>query len=119
MWQPRPLFVSSTFLDMQAERDYLRDRVFPEIEELLRRRHHYLEWVDLRVGVPTAEEKDEAARELKGPDHLPCRGGSLPPLSDRAAGRPLRLGAAGGSDGCRRDRGGLRRGYRRPQRDRA
>jgi tetratricopeptide (TPR) repeat protein len=65
MWRPRPVFVSSTFLDMQAERDYLRDRVFPEIEELLRHRRQYLEWVDLRVGVPTAEEKDEATRELK------------------------------------------------------
>ena len=50
---------------MQAERDYLRTRVFPELEERLRARRHHLEWVDLRVGVATASQRDEHARELK------------------------------------------------------
>jgi tetratricopeptide (TPR) repeat protein len=65
MWQARPVFVSSTFLDMQAERDYLRTHVFPEFEELLRRRNRYLEWVDLRVGIATGQDPDESAREQK------------------------------------------------------
>ena len=29
-WQPRPIFISSTFSDMQAERDHLFRYVFPE-----------------------------------------------------------------------------------------
>ena len=64
MWQSRPVFISSTFADMQAERDYLRTRVFPELEERLRARRHNLEWVDLRVGVATASESNEQLREL-------------------------------------------------------
>jgi uncharacterized protein DUF4062 len=65
MWRARPVFISSTFQDMQAERDYLRNYVFPELEERLQRRRHHLEWVDLRVGVATAGQAEEAARELQ------------------------------------------------------
>jgi len=54
MWRSRSIFISSTFADMQAERDHLRTHVFPEIEERLRKRRHNLEWVDLRMGVATA-----------------------------------------------------------------
>ncbi len=64
MWSARPIFISSTFLDIQAERDHLRTRVFPELEERLRARRHHLEWVDLRVGVATASQRDEHLREL-------------------------------------------------------
>jgi tetratricopeptide (TPR) repeat protein len=64
MWSARPIFISSTFLDMQAERDYLRTRIFPELEERLRARRHHLEWVDLRVGVASAAQRDEHMREL-------------------------------------------------------
>lgn len=64
MWRARPIFISSTFADMQAERDYLRTHVFPELEERLRARRHSLEWVDLRVGVSTASQRDEQVREL-------------------------------------------------------
>jgi tetratricopeptide (TPR) repeat protein len=64
MWQSRPVFISSTFADMQAERDYLRTRVFPELEERLAARRHNLEWVDLRLGVATASQRDEHVREL-------------------------------------------------------
>lgn len=49
MWRARPVFVSSTFEDMQAERDHLRTHVFPELEERLRTRRFNLEWVDLRM----------------------------------------------------------------------
>jgi len=65
MWQSRPVFVSSTFQDMQAERDHLRTHVFPALEERLRERRHFLEWVDLRLGVAAGAEADEASRELK------------------------------------------------------
>jgi tetratricopeptide (TPR) repeat protein len=64
MWTARPVFISSTFVDMQAERDHLRNFVFTKLEEDLRKRRHFLEWVDLRVGVATASEDDAHAREL-------------------------------------------------------
>jgi tetratricopeptide (TPR) repeat protein len=65
MWRTRPVFISSTFQDLQAERDYLRTHVFLELEERLRARRHFLEWVDLRLGVAAGAEAAESARELK------------------------------------------------------
>jgi tetratricopeptide (TPR) repeat protein len=62
MWRARPVFISSTFLDMQAERDHLRTHVFPALEEKLRERRHFIEWVDLRLGVA---EVDESVHELQ------------------------------------------------------
>jgi hypothetical protein len=50
---------------MQAERDHLRNYVFPELEERLRVRRQHLEWIDLRVGVPTASQADHGKRELQ------------------------------------------------------
>ncbi len=63
MWRTRPVFVSSTFQDMHAERDYLRLEVFRELEERLLERRHHLEWVDLRLGVAAASVANEADRE--------------------------------------------------------
>jgi hypothetical protein len=65
MWHARPVFISSTFADMQAERDHMRDFVFPELEERLRKRRHNLEWVDLRMGVAVASVAEGEARELE------------------------------------------------------
>lgn len=50
---------------MHAERDYLRTHVFPELEERLRARRHYLNWVDLRLGVATDSEVAEGDREAQ------------------------------------------------------
>ena len=63
-WQSRPVFVTSTFRDMQAERDYLRDFVFPELGDRLRRRYHFLEPIDLRWGVQTISVSEQHAKEL-------------------------------------------------------
>ena len=63
-WQSRPVFVTSTFQDMQAERDHLLTLVFPALEEWLATRRRHLEWIDLRVGVSSATE-GETSRELK------------------------------------------------------
>ena len=65
MWRARPVFISSTFLDMQAERDHLRAYVFPELEERLHARRQNLEWVDLRMGVATTSLQEGDARELR------------------------------------------------------
>ena len=58
-WRPRPVFVSSTFRDMQAERDYLQARVFPEVREILLKRFQRLEPIDLRWGLDTTNAADE------------------------------------------------------------
>jgi tetratricopeptide (TPR) repeat protein len=48
-----PVFVSSTFWDMHAERDRLRDVILPELQARLHDRNVTLELVDLRWGVDT------------------------------------------------------------------
>jgi len=54
-WKTVRIFISSTFKDMQAERDHLVRFVFPRLrEELLKRRIHLVD-VDLRWGV-TADQ---------------------------------------------------------------
>lgn len=64
-WKARPVFITSTFKDMQEERDFLRNVVFPDLEERLRARRQHLEWIDLRVGVSNAGAASEEARELQ------------------------------------------------------
>ncbi len=64
-WQSRAVFISSTFKDMHAERDHLRDKVFPELEERLKERRCHLGPVDLRMGVETVSIVDEHAKEIQ------------------------------------------------------
>jgi hypothetical protein len=64
-WGARPVFITSTFQDMQAERDWLWDFVFPAIEERLRHRRRHLEWIDLRLGADDAQAETEAEREAQ------------------------------------------------------
>ena len=52
------VFLSSTFQDMQAERDYLVKNTFPAIMQIARRRNVDFSVVDLRWGV-TEEEAHE------------------------------------------------------------
>lgn len=63
-WRSQPVFVTSTFQDMQAERDHLLAHVFPAVDEWLGTRRQRLEWVDLRVGA-AGEDEDEATRVLE------------------------------------------------------
>jgi len=57
-WHAQPLFISSTFRDMQVERDHLHGEVFPAREEWLRSYRTLLEPLDLRWGVETASEAE-------------------------------------------------------------
>ncbi len=59
-WLTRPVFLSSTFRDMHAERDYLRHQVFPKLAEDLRERRCHLETIEL-----ASEEENEI------PGHAP------------------------------------------------
>ena len=63
VWRSRPVFITSTFCDMHAERDWLRIHVFPVLEERLRDRFHHLETVDLRWGVDSTSAAEEQARK--------------------------------------------------------
>jgi hypothetical protein len=50
-WEKVHVFISSTFNDMHAERDYLVKRVFPELQEWCEKRKLRLVDIDLRWGV--------------------------------------------------------------------
>jgi len=102
-WRTRPVFISSTFRDMQAERDHLRNFVLPRLEEERRKRRHHLEWIDLRQGVESGAANTEEQRELIV--LKVC-------LDEIKRSRPFlivflgdRLGAAGRAHGSRHARG--------------
>jgi tetratricopeptide (TPR) repeat protein len=58
-WRTFSIFISSTFADMQAERDHLKNIVFPKVEEELRKKRIRLETVDLRWGVETSSVNED------------------------------------------------------------
>ncbi len=63
-WKTVRVFISSTFRDMQAERDHLVRFVFPRLrEQLLPRRIHLVD-VDLRWGVTTEQDGSEVCRKI-------------------------------------------------------
>jgi len=69
-WQRVTIFISSTFNDMHAERDYLVKNVFPELREWCEKRKIHLVDVDLRWGVTTddTENKNTVGTCLKNID---------------------------------------------------
>lgn len=63
-WRTIRVFISSTFRDMQAERDHLVRFVFPRLrEQLLPHRIHLVD-VDLRWGVTSEQDASEVCREI-------------------------------------------------------
>ncbi|MCD4786010.1 MAG: DUF4062 domain-containing protein [Candidatus Eremiobacteraeota bacterium] len=64
VWKTLKVFISSTFRDMHAERDYLVRFVFPRLrEELLKRRIHFMD-IDLRWGVTSDRDVVEVCHEV-------------------------------------------------------
>lgn len=59
------IFISSTFTDMQAERDYIKKRVIPQIQNHFRNYDINVYAIDLRWGVDTASVDFEEEREAK------------------------------------------------------
>ena len=57
-WRTYSVFVSSTFADMHAERDYLRTKIFPEINDILRKYCVKLRIIDLRWGINTMDSEE-------------------------------------------------------------
>lgn len=63
-WRELKLFISSTFVDMQAERDYLIRFIFPKVrQELLKKRIHFID-IDLRWGISNEDDIIGACRAI-------------------------------------------------------
>jgi len=60
-WKTVRVFISSTFRDMQSERDWLVRFVFPKLRQELRQQRIHLVDVDLRWGVPAKDANGETA----------------------------------------------------------
>ena len=72
-WETISIFISSTFNDMHAERDYLIKNVFPELTELCEKWKLRLVDIDLRWGITNAdsEANNTVKKCLEGIDR--CR----------------------------------------------
>jgi len=61
----RSVFVSSTFRDMQSERDMLHTDIIPALNSYAEQNQDYLHFIDLRWGVNTNElDSDESAHKV-------------------------------------------------------
>lgn len=63
-WETVHVFISSTFDDMHAERDYLVKQVFPELREWCERRKLNLVDIDLRWGVREEDTQTKSVVEV-------------------------------------------------------
>jgi WD40 repeat protein len=63
-WRTVRVFLSSTFRDMQAERDHLVKVVFPALRERLEKFRVYLVDIDLRWGVTREQAENERILDL-------------------------------------------------------
>ena len=55
----KSVFISSTFKDMQAERDLLHERIFPRLRRVMAEYGEDIQELDLRWGVDTANLSEE------------------------------------------------------------
>ncbi|MEG1433913.1 DUF4062 domain-containing protein, partial [Eubacterium sp.] len=61
----KSIFISSTFKDMQSERDIIQTDVLPELRDYARKYGESVHFVDLRWGVDTSDlESEEGARKV-------------------------------------------------------
>lgn len=64
-WRTASLFISSTFIDMNEERDVLINYVLPKLNEQFNSKRISVQLVDLRWGIRTTEIKEESERDNK------------------------------------------------------
>lgn len=57
------LFLSSTFADMQSERDIIREKVTPELADAVRELGANVEFIDLRWGINTSGEDEKTSSQ--------------------------------------------------------
>lgn len=65
MWHSLSIFLSSTFSDMHAERDYFKHIILPKIEEHLQANKVKIEIIDLRWGIDTTHTNNELEKETQ------------------------------------------------------
>ena len=58
-WRRYNIFLSSTFKDMDYERDIIKFRVIPSLNRRFRDRRIELQAIDLRLGVNTSDMTEE------------------------------------------------------------
>lgn len=63
-WKTLSIYISTSYPDMFAEREYLLREVKPELEEWCRERNLELNWVDLRFGI-SPEDAERNVRALR------------------------------------------------------
>ena len=63
-WKSVRVFISSTFCDMHAERDYLVKVTFPALRERLEKYRIYLDDIDLRWGVTKEQADNDQALDV-------------------------------------------------------
>lgn len=63
-WKTVRVFISSTFRDMHAERDYLVKRVFPTLRERLEPHRIHLVDIDLRWGITEEQSENDQVLDL-------------------------------------------------------
>lgn len=63
-WKTIRVFISSTFSDMHAERDYLVKVIFPELRQRLEKHRIHLVDIDLRWGVTKEQADNDMALDL-------------------------------------------------------
>ena len=62
-WQQVSVFISSTFMDMVAERDYLNRIVLPRLNDYFASKRILVNMIDLRWGINTIDEASAQERE--------------------------------------------------------
>ena len=64
-WKRYNIFISSTFKDMDFERNAIKFNVIPQLNKKFRERHIEFRAIDLRMGINTAEiSEDESERKV-------------------------------------------------------
>lgn len=63
-WRSFTFFVSSTFIDMEDERDYLNNIIARELEREYEKKRVALNFIDLRWGIQTDKQASQEIREL-------------------------------------------------------
>src|SRR2546423_15150986 len=89
-WKTVRVFISSTFRDMHAERDYLVNEVFPELRDWCAARRLHLIDVDLRWGVTEAQARQDKVLTICLDEIERCRPFFLGLLGERYGGRTPR-----------------------------
>lgn len=93
-WQRVHVFISSTFHDMQAERDWLVKIVFPELRERLIKYNVHLIDIDLRWGITQEQAENEDVLELCYQNIDKCRPFFIAILGERYGWVPPTLSSS-------------------------